>query len=594
MVAHAARPTIGHRDRRDSRVSRALPRPRRRQAKPCDITRCRWSAGPCFADSSVAASASIRRRGFPTEGPLLVVSQPPQQHRPVSLRRLRPGRAVLHHQARAVLQPGRRPGSWRGCNCFPVDRGAADRRALRTALDVLSRRGRLLIFLEGTRSATPGMRRAEAGVGFLARRSGAAILPVGDLGHRGGARRAVTGCRGACRSACRYGPVFQLPERAPGERRDDQAVADLIGTRIAALLPPAYRGVYAAEVRPSRCSAPGQRPRRLALASTSTTWPALGRSDLAAGRWRADDASGCLGRCAFGGRLRDGLGGVVSRRAWRRSCATAWPPIWRRACALACATGLAGVASASRPVLRGWTSRPVSPWRSGRRFARPALPPIGLPGFADWLWRRAWPWRRVLPWPPASPSRRASLRACLAGAWPSPRPAWLWRPAWASRAGLAGRLRLGCGRLGAGLAAAFALPERLRLGDRFAVRAWPRRRSSARARLGDRSRLRCGRRRWPAGVAGCRLSASAGARRRRRRRWLGGRTLPRASAVAAGLRRRRARRQEARLRCRRGAAAPSARSTGGLGPRSDDPDRLDHRPAGARPRARASPQSRGR
>jgi hypothetical protein len=38
--------------------------------------------------------------------------------------------------------------------------------------------------------------------------------------------------------------VFQLPERVPGERRDDQAMADLIGARIAELLPPSYRGVY--------------------------------------------------------------------------------------------------------------------------------------------------------------------------------------------------------------------------------------------------------------------------------------------------------------------------------------------------------------
>jgi hypothetical protein len=48
----------------------------------------------------------------------------------------------------------------------------------------------------------------------------------------------------------RYGPVFHLPDQSPGERRDDQAVADLIGSRIAALLPPAYRGVYAAEENP--------------------------------------------------------------------------------------------------------------------------------------------------------------------------------------------------------------------------------------------------------------------------------------------------------------------------------------------------------
>ncbi len=131
-----------------------------------------------------------------------------------------------------------------GCNCFPIDRGSADRRALRTALDILSRRGRLLIFLEGTRSSTPGMRRAEAGVGFLARRSGASILPVGVWGTEAALPRGRKFPR-RVPIHLSVGPAFTLPDRIPGERRDDQAVADLIGSRIAELLPPAYRGVYA-------------------------------------------------------------------------------------------------------------------------------------------------------------------------------------------------------------------------------------------------------------------------------------------------------------------------------------------------------------
>jgi hypothetical protein len=49
----------------------------------------------------------------------------------------------------------------------------------------------------------------------------------------------------------RIGRPFALPERVPGERRDDQAVADLIGSRIAELLPPAYRGVYASLEEPA-------------------------------------------------------------------------------------------------------------------------------------------------------------------------------------------------------------------------------------------------------------------------------------------------------------------------------------------------------
>ena len=170
-----------HRDRRDSRISRALPRPRRRPPK--------LALPRGVADLPGLASGILRPRAparfdveVPADGPTAGRLQSPQQHRPVDLRRLRargPCTACPSASCSAT-----RSSSWilAGCNCFPVDRGAADRRALRTALDVLSRRGRLLIFLEGTRSATPGMRRAEAGVGFLARRSGASILPVGVWG----------------------------------------------------------------------------------------------------------------------------------------------------------------------------------------------------------------------------------------------------------------------------------------------------------------------------------------------------------------------------------------------------------------------------
>ena len=123
-----------------------------------------------------------------------------------------------------------------GCNCIPVDRGGADRRAVTRALDVLRRRGRLLIFVEGTRSRDGSMQRAEAGVGFLARRSGATVLPVAlstDDRSRGLLRRRDI--------VLRYGEPFDLDLAG---RRDDPAIADEIATRIAALLPAARRGVY--------------------------------------------------------------------------------------------------------------------------------------------------------------------------------------------------------------------------------------------------------------------------------------------------------------------------------------------------------------
>jgi len=131
-----------------------------------------------------------------------------------------------------------------GCNCFPVDRGAADRRALRIALDVLARGGRLLIFVEGTRARAPGMKRAESGVGFLVRRSRAPILPVAIWGtERSLARGRLLPRRVPVR--VRYGELVQPDELPTIAGRDDQATADGIARRIAELLPVEYRGEYA-------------------------------------------------------------------------------------------------------------------------------------------------------------------------------------------------------------------------------------------------------------------------------------------------------------------------------------------------------------
>ncbi|HVC42226.1 MAG TPA: lysophospholipid acyltransferase family protein [Candidatus Saccharimonadales bacterium] len=180
---------------------------------------------------------------IPGDGPLLIVSNHLSNIDPWIFGGFGPGVLYCLSKRELFNNP---VVAWilAGCNCFPIDRGTADRRALRTALDVLSRRGRLLVFLEGTRSATPGMRRAEAGVGFLARRSGARILPVGVWGTEAALPR---GRRLPKRVPIRLeiGPVFDVPARMPGERRDDQAIADLIGSRIAELLPSEYRGVYA-------------------------------------------------------------------------------------------------------------------------------------------------------------------------------------------------------------------------------------------------------------------------------------------------------------------------------------------------------------
>ena len=140
------------------------------------------------------------------------------------------------------------PVAWvlAGCNCFPVDRGAADRKALRTSLDVLALGGRLLIFVEGTRAAAPGMKRAETGVGFLIRRAAAPVLPVAVWGTE----RALPRGRLLPRRVpihMRYGRLIPVDELVADGRRDDRLIADAVSQRIAELLPLEYRGVYGRE-----------------------------------------------------------------------------------------------------------------------------------------------------------------------------------------------------------------------------------------------------------------------------------------------------------------------------------------------------------
>jgi 1-acyl-sn-glycerol-3-phosphate acyltransferase len=68
------------------------------------------------------------------------------------------------------------------CGAFPVRRGAPDRHALRTALGILERGGVVVMFPEGTRGRDRALREPEPGAALLARRTGAALLPVALLG----------------------------------------------------------------------------------------------------------------------------------------------------------------------------------------------------------------------------------------------------------------------------------------------------------------------------------------------------------------------------------------------------------------------------
>lgn len=173
-------------------------------------------------------------------GPLLIASNHLSNLDPAIIGGFTPGANC----AMAKVELYRHPSlAWvfGGCNCFPVDRGAADRWALRTALAMLEHGGRLILWVEGTRATTPGMKRAEAGVGFLLRRRPAPVLPVGISGTEAALLR---GSRIPRRVpiTVRYGPPVRL-DLDPAA--DSQDIADRVGALVAAQLPEAYRGFYA-------------------------------------------------------------------------------------------------------------------------------------------------------------------------------------------------------------------------------------------------------------------------------------------------------------------------------------------------------------
>ena len=179
------------------------------------------------------------RERIPARGPYIVVANHLSWIDP-PLIEFAFGRAIRWMAKSEMFEAPIIGGFLRIIGSFPVRRGESDRRAIVTALKVLEAGLPLGFFPEGHRSETGTLLRGHPGVGLLAVRSRAPLVPVGVIGTR----HAVVGRFWRRDLTLRVGEPFRAADLGVGD--DPQAVADGIMRRIAALLPNDMHGAYRA------------------------------------------------------------------------------------------------------------------------------------------------------------------------------------------------------------------------------------------------------------------------------------------------------------------------------------------------------------
>lgn len=127
-----------------------------------------------------------------------------------------------------------------------VNRFDADFAALRAVLKRLEAGDMLAVAPEGTRSPTATLLPGKPGAVYLAAKSGAPLIPIGIVGTEDAVVKYRLKRFKRLDITARIGEPYTLPPM-PRAERDEwlQAQTDDLMCRIAALLPPDYRGVYA-------------------------------------------------------------------------------------------------------------------------------------------------------------------------------------------------------------------------------------------------------------------------------------------------------------------------------------------------------------
>jgi cytidylate kinase len=255
-------------------------RPRLRQRRPIEPSRVATRITPFIWFGGIALRTIVRLivrlriegdlAAIPRTGPLIVAANHTSSADPVLIGAFlnkRLGRPLNWLGKRELVERPLFGRLFRMAGIHPVDREAADLEAFRTAMRILEAGQALAVFPEGTRSRDGALQPVREGVGMLAIRSGATVVPVaivdsdlmwprGRLLPRFG--RAVT---------MRFGAPLTIddptldaagaadPAAGPrrGRRRGaTEAATRVVMNRIAELLPPRQRGVYADAVEERR------------------------------------------------------------------------------------------------------------------------------------------------------------------------------------------------------------------------------------------------------------------------------------------------------------------------------------------------------
>lgn len=253
-------------------ISEALRRLRQRRFKSVGFWYARVIMLPIF--KFIFGMRIEGLENIPKSGPALLISNHLHNFDPILLYAvlIRPGRFMAKKEVFSVPVIGWLTKFFDG---FPVDRGHADRAALRLAERHLANGKIVGIFPEGTRSPDATLQTAYPGVAMIAVRSGAPILPVVIFGTE---RIPFNGKKGRGQAwrrpqvIVRIGRPFNLPELQPGQRRPSlPSVTDYMMTEVARLLPPEYRGVYADAVeKPEQLGNPARGTAKTATASAAT------------------------------------------------------------------------------------------------------------------------------------------------------------------------------------------------------------------------------------------------------------------------------------------------------------------------------------